>query len=303
MSLTYNEHYQRLYHGDALDVLSKMPSGRVQCCVTSPPYYQQRVYDVDGEIGWESTPEGYLNALAKVFWQVRRVLRDDGTLWLNMGDKMKGKKMLGLPWRMALHLQNSGWYLRSDLIWSKPNPMPSSVTDRPTTAHEYVFLLSKKSKYFYNTDALRTPYKRDNRKVTTVRQGANSQQHRDGERWPHPLGANARTVWRIPPEPTQIAAYAVMPEGLARKCVKGGSRHSDFVLDPFCGAGSTLIAALAEGRRGIGIDLNADDLALAARRIGARAASIAPHGCPTPPRAPESARGGVIRQGEPADLL
>lgn len=147
----------RIHNMDCLDGMKLLPDGCVNCCVTSPPYFGLRDYGVQGQIGLELTPEAYLSRLVEVFREVRRVLRDDGTLWLNLGDSHAGKNLLGIPWRVAFALQADGWYLRSDIIWSKPNPMPESVKDRPTKAHEYLFLLSKNRSYYYDAEAIAEP--------------------------------------------------------------------------------------------------------------------------------------------------
>ena len=140
--------------GDSLEVLKTLESGSCQCCVTSPPYYGLRDYGVDGQLGHEETPEQYIDRLVKIMREVKRVLRDDGTLWLNLGDTYKNKQLLGIPWRVALALQADGWYLRQDIIWAKPNPMPESVRDRCTRSHEYIFLLSKRYNYYFDAKAI-----------------------------------------------------------------------------------------------------------------------------------------------------
>lgn len=147
----------KIYQGNSVDVLKSLPDNFIQCIVTSPPYYGLRDYGVVGQIGQEETPEKYVEKLSELFNEVKRCLKDDGVLWLNLGDSYSNKNLLGIPWRIAFSLQNSGWYLRSDIIWSKPNPMPESIVDRPTRAHEYIFLFSKSERYYYNGDAIKEP--------------------------------------------------------------------------------------------------------------------------------------------------
>lgn len=275
----------RLYHGDVLEVLRQLEPGSVQTCVTSPPYWGLRDYGEPGQLGLEPTPGEYVARMVQVFREVRRVLRDDGTLWLNLSDSyaaarggtyqpaetlaggiggkmpngettnrgrnggyspardaqaigLKHKDLVGIPWRVAFALQQDGWYLRSDIIWAKPNPMPESVTDRPTKSHEYLFLLTKSPRYFYAADAIRE---------TT--------------------DANARSVWTITTKPYAGAHFATFPPELPARCIKAGTTEGDTVLDPFSGSGTTAWVARNLGRRAIGIDLNADYLALAADRL------------------------------------
>jgi DNA modification methylase len=253
-----------LHHGDALDVLRELPSASVHLCCTSPPFYGLRDYGTDGQIGLEETPDQWVERLVNVFREVRRVLRDDGTLWVEIGDSYtsaasggagapakqhtnagsligrgttppghKQKDLLGQPWMLAFALRADGWYLRSEIIWARPNPMPESVTDRPTKAHSTIFLLSKKPRYYFDADAVREPHQRDNRKVTTVKQGDGSIQHRNGERWPG-SGANARSVWTIPTEPTPFAHFATWPQKLCERMILAGT--SERGCCPECGA-------------------------------------------------------------------
>lgn len=297
--------------GDCRDGLRSMPDGCAQTCVTSPPYFGLRDYGCDGQIGLEPSPSEYVSAMVDVMREVRRVLRDDGTLWLNVGDSYaadrggtampaetiaggkrghgdasarrgrgsthphrnaraigkKHKDLIGIPWRLAFALQDDGWYLRSDIIWSKPNPMPESVTDRPTRAHEYVFLLTKRARYFYDAGAIREQGTNRHPGNATHKQTALG-----GTKTGLCLiGAsetrNARDVWTITPEPFAEAHFATMPPELARRCVRAGSRRSDVVLDPFMGAHTTAIIALQEGRRSLGCELNPDYLAIGQRRL------------------------------------
>jgi DNA modification methylase len=251
--------------GDSREVLTTLPSESAQCCVTSPPYFGLRDYGNDGQIGLEATPDVYVAELVAVFREVRRVLKDDGTLWLNLGDSYartggtdrkvsetaqvgstrntlqqiqnrtttaaqfgaKEKDLLGIPWRVAFALQADGWYLRSDIIWHKPNPMPESVTDRPTKAHEYVFLLSKSARYFYDAEAIAEQSVQPDR-VRFDRVGgashAERQQHSEGGVFTGAKSRNSRTVWSITTQPFKGAHFATMPPELARRCILAASR-------------------------------------------------------------------------------
>lgn len=295
-----------IHRGDAMEVLKTMPDKSVQCCVTSPPYWGLRDYGVKGQLGLEKTPEQYVRKVVKIFREVKRVLRDDGTLWLNLGDSyaggglgghtdnkatreikgvslnmskdLKPKDLIGIPWRVAFALQADGWYLRSDIIWSKPNPMPESVTDRPTKAHEYIFLMSKSAKYFYDADAVREealPEKSCGAN-STVRNKAHlpgNKQNGRGvgnvmpEKWNHPNGRNKRTVWEIATQPFPEAHFAVFPEKLVEPCVKAGSATGDTILDPFSGAGTVGVVCKHFKREFIGIELKPEYVAMAEKRI------------------------------------
>jgi len=255
----------QLYNGDVLEVLGELPDGTVQCVITSPPYWGLRDYGVSGQLGLEETPEEYIDKMVAIFREVRRVMRDDGTLWLNMGDcyssggrdsydpdrvsKTSGltnmsagigrntpnwakpKDLLGIPWRLALALQSDGWYLRSDIIWAKPNPMPESVTDRPTKAHEYVFLMSKQARYYYDADAVREPNTQGGLK--RFLQGAPRKRTDNRENTPYEYmqddkisecnGRNKRTVWTIPTQPYSEAHFATFPTALVIPCIKAGT--------------------------------------------------------------------------------
>lgn len=271
--------YELLF-GDSLEVLKKLGTETVQCCISSPPYYGLRDYGVDGQIGLEDDPEDYVAGLREVFQEVHRVLKKDGMLLLNLGDTyagncqagnkvygnpefnrnrpsrvltktpartipkgLKPKDLLGIPWRVAFALQEAGYYLRQDVIWEKPNAMPSSVRDRCTTAHEYVFLLAKSERYYFDSGAILEPA------VDGV-----------GTR-------NRRSVWRIPVSRYNGAHFATFPPELVRICVFAGSRPGDLILDPFNGAGTTGLVALENGRDYIGIDLNPDYLRLTEERF------------------------------------
>lgn len=253
--------------GDTESVLSKMPGGVFQTCVTSPPYWSLRDYGIPGQIGLEDSVFAYIEHLAKVFAQVRRVMKDDGTLWLNIGDSytsggrtwratdkknpvramsvrpptpegLKPKDLIGVPWLLAFALQKEGWYLRADIIWNKPNCQPESVKDRPTRSHEYVFLFSKSEHYKYDPKAVRGPNDR-----------------------------NVRTVWDIHTKPYSEAHFATFPPALVEPCIKAGSSPRDMILDPFIGSGTTGTVALKLERRFVGIELNPDYLQIAEDRL------------------------------------
>jgi len=272
-----------LFHGDALEVARTMPSGSVQTIVTSPPYFGLRDYGEDGQIGAEGSVGEYVARLVELFRELRRVLADDGTLWLNIGDSYgAGKQLMGAPWQVALALQSDGWILRSDIIWAKTNPMPESVTDRPTKAHEYLFLLSKRPSYYYDADAVREDYsdrvqerqQYAGRDVQVNAWSADSGRNDSnptrgilgfGHRGANPEGRNMRSVWQVPTVPFPGAHFAVYPPELIRPCIRAGSRPGDTVLDPFSGSGTTGAVATFEGRKYIGIDLNREYLDLSLR--------------------------------------
>lgn len=247
--------------GNCLDILPTMQAGSVNCCVTSPPYFGLRDYGNDEQIGLEETPEAFVESMVNVFREVKRVLADDGTLWLNLGDSYgKGKQLLGIPWRVAFALQQDGWYLRQDIIWSKPNPMPESVTDRCTKAHEYIFLLSKNAKYFYDGDAIREPY------AGAMYEGSNNGAVVNGDRndkgrkigMSNPDGRNKRSVWEVASQPYSGAHFATFPPDLIKPCILAGCLVGGTVLDPFGGSGTTGMVALELGRSAELIELNPD---------------------------------------------
>ena len=255
--------------GNCLDILPTMEAGSVNCCVTSPPYFGLRDYGNDEQIGLEETPEAFVESMVNVFREVKRVLADDGTLWLNLGDSYGiGKQLIGIPWRVALALQADGWYLRQDIIWSNPNPMPESVTDRCTKAHEYIFLLSKKPKYFYDAEAIREPIKPTTDGKASVRESGDSST-RSREHWgvPHEpknvireydqiKGANKRSVWNVNTQPYSGAHFATFPPDLIKPCIMAGCPTGGTVLDPFGGSGTTGMVALELGRSAELIELN-----------------------------------------------
>lgn len=270
-----------LYNGDCRDVLGGMDAESVQCVVTSPPYFGLRNYQVVGQIGLEQTPDAYVAEMVAVFREVRRVLRDDGTLWLNLGDSysrgsggdgtqgVAPKNLLGIPWRVAFALQEDGWYLRSDIIWAKPNPMPESVKDRPTRSHEYIFLLTKSARYYYDADAIREPNTPDmieraargHTRGGTVESRDASRQDRVSlmeKRAITANGRNKRDVWTIATHPYAAAHFATFPPKLIEPCILAGCPAGGVVLDPFAGAGTTLLVAKNHGRASVGIELNRD---------------------------------------------
>jgi DNA modification methylase len=262
---------------------------RAQMCVTSPPYFGLRDYGHPGQLGLEETPTAYVDQLVSVFAAVRDVLADDGTVWLNLGDSYatkprkiahgaKPKDLLGIPWRVAFALQADGWYLRSDIIWHKPNPMPESVTDRPTKAHEYLFLLAKSERYYYDHEAIKEQAVSDGPRggnlLNDTAKGPNGGNERwDGDRaldWAE-NGRNKRSVWSVATMAFDGAHFATFPRALIEPCILAGSRPDDVVLDPFMGSGTTAQVAEHLGRQWIGCELNADYLPLQAKRLQQRA--------------------------------
>jgi DNA modification methylase len=290
--------------GDNRKTLASLPAGSIQTCITSPPYWGLRDYGQDDQIGLEDSPEAFVEQLCLVFDEVWRVLADDGTLWLNLGDSyagnnsrasdngragfgneregvftktgegLKTKDLVGIPWRVAFALQARGWYLRSEIIWHKPNPMPESVTDRPTKSHEHIFLLTKSAKYFYDHEAIKEPAIWAN----DLRNGAGRQTY-DGKRAENDGliqqsfvtvndTKNKRDVWTVPVRGYPGAHFAVYPPELIEPCVLAGSRAGDSVLDPFSGSGTTGMVALRNGRNYVGCELNPEYAALSKQRIG-----------------------------------
>jgi len=305
--------------GDVIKRLREIPDETVRTCVTSPPYFGLRDYGVDGQIGLELTPDEYVARMVEVFREVRRVLTKDGTLWLNVGDSyassprgnkpgdhstssltnpqrqdgverggldksklpgVKQKDLIGIPWMLAFALRTDGWYLRSDIIWQKPNCMPEAVKDRPTRAHEYIFLLTKSRKYFYDHEAVKEPAKDWSKGgpgtgiKTTEHYGASNggnsglgelaARYKDGEA---PLTRNRRSVWTVSTKATKGAHFATYPVALIEPCILAGSTVGDIVLDPFLGSGTTAVAASLHGRQCIGVELNPEYAVLAENRI------------------------------------
>lgn len=286
--------------GNCLEILPTLSAQSVQCCVTSPPYWGLRDYGMAGQFGLDETPEEYITKMVAVFREVWRVLRLDGTFWLNMGDSyasdtkgsggpsdkqlsnvgsryesvkcnhgLKPKDLCGIPWRLAFALQADGWYLRSDIIWHKPNPMPESVTDRPTKSHEYIFLLTKSERYFYDTDAIREPVSMTDGAIGRRQNWDNSRQVKqaslkingtnngnDGFRDPNATHRNKRTVWTIATQPYAEAHFATFPEEIPKLCILAGSKPGDTILDPFAGSGTVGKVALELGRKAVLVELN-----------------------------------------------
>jgi DNA modification methylase len=314
----------QILNGDCIEMMKTLPDQSVNCCVTSPPYWGLRDYGHDGQIGLESTPEAYVARMVEVFREVRRVLRDDGTCWVNLGDsyaanaatkknpaklsggfescrgsdtptlntdqqgriayrggEIKAKDLIGIPWRVAFALQADGWYLRQDIIWHKPNPMPESVNDRCTKAHEYIFLLSKQERYYYDREPIREPIKPTTNGKSGVRRSGDSRS-RSKEHWgiPHNpenviveyeeiKGANKRSVWSVGTKPYAGAHFATFPPELIRPCILAGCPKGGVVLDPFGGSGTTAAVANEENRNAILCELNPDYIPLINERINA----------------------------------
>lgn len=326
----------RILRGDCLDVLKTLPDESVHCCVTSPPYYGLRDYGVAGQLGLEPTLAEYVANMVAVFREVRRVLRNDGTLWLNIGDSyamstkgssgkgekqitnagtlladrawripdgLKAKDLCGVPWRLAFALQDDGWYLRQDIIWHKPNPMPESVRDRCTKAHEYIFLMAKSERYYYDQDAILEPVAqasvarlsqptldeqagsdrvpgKTNGTMKAVRRGkALTSPRGDGNAWnenngrgfvppeDRPDERNKRSVWTVTTQPFKEAHFATFPPALVEPCILAGCPPGGTVLDPFGGAGTTGLVADRLQRSAILVELNPDYADMAEKRI------------------------------------
>lgn len=327
----------RIINIDVLEGLKSLSDCSVQCCVTSPPYFGLRDYGHKGQLGLEDTPEEYIEKMVQVFEEVRRVLKKDGTLWLNIGDSyagggggsghnaetknlgrntssygsvksngktygLKKKDLIGIPWMLAFALRSHGWYLRQDIIWNKPNPMPESVTDRCTKSHEYIFLMTKKEKYYYNAEAIKTKIKdasiermgrgiSDNHKNIngapgqpphSIMQPRKNYRHRgDGDKGltdhkgnfdkhGNLIGngmANKKSVWTVTTMPYKDAHFATFPEILIVDCIKAGSKEGDLILDPFMGAGTTALVASKLGRSYIGFELSEKYVKIANKRL------------------------------------
>lgn len=273
--------------GDVREIGPALPNGSYQAIITSPPYFGHRKYsgkESMAEIGREESPEAYVDNLREVFALLRPKLKRNGLLWLNLGDAYKGKALLGLPWRVAFALQDDGWILRSDIIWRKTNAMPSSVRDRPTTEHEYIFMFSASADYYYDADAIREPHVTFSDK-SKMRGGRNHFGKKNGTpesgknkgnpnlhngRWDqafHPKGRNKRTVWDIALGKFKDAHFAVYPEKLVETCVLASTREGDLILDPFSGAGTTALTACKLGRSFTGIELVKKYKEMAEKRV------------------------------------
>lgn len=261
--------------GDCIDSMQSLSEGSVHCCITSPPYWGLRDYGMSGQIGTENTVDEYVAKLVDVFREVRRILREDGTAWLNLGDTYgKGKQLCGIPWRVALALQEDGWILRQDIIWHKPNPMPESVKDRCTKSHEYIFLLSKGEKYYYDADSIRTeststgPSWKDRKKAgEPMRHGLKGAAACGaGGFASNKLGANKRSVWKVVSGGYKGAHFATFPPDLIRPCVLAGCPEDGTIIDPFGGAGTTAIVASEHNRSSILCELNPEYVELSNKR-------------------------------------
>lgn len=329
----------RILQGDCIAEMDWLADESIQCCITSPPYFGLRDYGVEGQIGLEQTPEEYVRKMVEVFREVRRVLKPDGTLWLNLGDSyagyhgnknaayeeapsnkggyfenqrktlvnhngIKNKDLIGIPWMVAFALRADGWYLRQDIIWRKPNPMPESVTDRCTKSHEYIFLMSKSPKYYFDHEAIKEPavgqnehdltgpgykapgqsaqtgsrskrdsFKRTGSKRAQVIPGQSVGTHReDREESAYDTSTrNRRSVWDVATRPYKGAHFATFPPALIEPCVLAGSRRGDVVLDPFGGSGTTGAVALQHGRRAVLCELNQEYIPLIHQRVNALA--------------------------------
>ena len=332
----------KILEGNVLETLKDVPPCSVQCVVTSPPYYGLRDYGVDGQIGLEPSPEAYVETLVNVFREVRRVLKDDGTLWLNLGDSywggkgqssqawstehqerdtlqksyhqisgkgetrptdgkhpiIKPKDLIGVPWLVAFALRADGWWLRSDIVWNKPNPMPESVEDRPTRSHEYIFLMSKSATYYYDHEAIKEPlssasiqrlsqptfdkqtggakdYQNGTNKNRSARRALVNLKGRamppqvadDPERWANLTGRNKRDVWTVTTKPYKEAHFATFPPDLIEPCILAGTKEGDIVLDPFNGSGTTGEVSIMHNRFYIGCEINPDYVRLTKRRL------------------------------------
>ena len=298
-----------ILEGSVFDRLKDIEDETIQCVVTSPPYWGLRDYGEHEQLGLEETPEEFVDNLVKMFREVKRVLRKDGTIWLNLGDSyfsqgtnmdrnwdnrqknfskgkpkinlnhniLKQKDLCGIPWRVAFALQSDGWYLRQDIIWHKPNPMPESVQDRCTKSHEYIFLLTKSANYFYDADAVREPVAESSigRLNQNIDQQVGTTRANGGKKSNGNLkavgdiekGRNKRSVWTITTKPYKEAHFAVFPPELPELCIKAGSREGDIILDPFFGSGTTGWVALRLGRKWIGVELNPEYVKIAEKRF------------------------------------
>jgi DNA modification methylase len=294
-----------IYEGDCIETMKQWDAGCVQTCITSPPYYGLRDYGHEGQIGLEETPEAFVAKMVEVFREVKRVLRDDGTLWLNLGDSyagsggagnqfgqldkglakykqggrpkdigLKPKDLIGIPWMVAFALRADGWYLRQDIIWHKPNPMPESVTDRCTKAHEYIFLFSKSQKYYFDASAIREPLA--NPEKTNFQSGSRpngeNKDRNDNDLSVRSKDAvyenrNKRSVWTVTTKPYSGAHFATFPPDLIEPCILAGAPEGGIVLDPFMGSGTTAHTALRAGRQYVGCELNGEYIKLANKRL------------------------------------
>ncbi|MBC8356186.1 MAG: site-specific DNA-methyltransferase [Planctomycetes bacterium] len=274
----------RIYCGDSVETLADLPSDLIDSTVTSPPYYRQRDYTGIDQIGLERSPEEYIERLVAVFRECHRVTKASGCLWLVIGDKYVDGELLGMPWRVALALKEIGWRLRSDVIWHKPNAMPSSVKTRPTVDHEYVFFFTKSKEYHYDADAIREPHVTFSEKSKMRggrghfgKRGSTPEKGKNGgdsnlhdARWDqafHPKGRNKRTVWSISLSKFREAHFAVFPESLVETCIKASCPEQGVALDPFSGSGTVAVVAKRLQRHYIGIDCVEDYCEMARKRL------------------------------------
>ena len=297
----------KILQGNCLEVMKDLPEQSVNTCITSPPYWGLRDYGEGEQMGLEETPEEFVENLVNVFREVKRVLRDDGTVWLNLGDSyagnnsrasnngragfgtkregvftktgtgLKTKDLVGIPWRVALALQQDAWYLRQDIIWHKPNPMPESVTDRCTKAHEYIFLLSKNKKYYFDNDAIKENSLNASKSISlgeksfSKRQAEGMNVNPSGNAFSSSYKVlekrNKRSVWTVPTKPFRDAHFATFPPDLIKPCVLAGCPEGGTVLDPFGGAGTTGLVAQQNNRDSILIELNPDYIEIAKERL------------------------------------
>lgn len=298
MSIYYEDETVTLHHGDSLEVARTLAAGSVDCIVTSPPYFGLRDYGTEGQYGLEDTPAAYVETMRALFSELRRVLADDGTLWLNIGDSYSSdskwggatsgkhatalhgdtkvgrgkrttgipdKNLMGMPWRVAFALQDDGWFLRNSIIWHKPNAMPESVMDRLSSRHENLFMFSKARKYWFDLDPIRTEHAESTIAAATrarIPYAAPGQRPNTKTRAMHESGANPGDVWSINTQPFGGAHFAVMPQELARRAIIAGCKPSGTVLDPFSGSGTTGLVAQNNGRKYVGIDISANYLKL-----------------------------------------
>lgn len=299
----YNIDEGILYNGNCLEILKLLPNESINCCITSPPYWGLRDYGHNKQIGIEKTPDEYVSKMVSVFAEVKRVLKPEGTLWLNLGDSyvgtgakgdykdpknpngrnsqkekaknnkvemLKSKDLVGIPWRVAFALQSDGWYLRQDIIWHKPNPMPESVTDRCTKAHEYIFLLSKSKKYYFDNASIKEKSAPDNsirnRDLTKLNNTPGRTKMKGLIKNDYKT-RNKRSVWTVSTKPFSEAHFATFPPDLIEPCVKAGCPIGGVILDPFFGAGTTGYVAVKHDRKFIGLELNKEYCEIAKNRI------------------------------------
>ena len=321
--ITHRVEKNKIIQGDALEVLKTFPDEFIDCCITSPPYWGLRDYGVEGQIGLERTPEEYVAKMVEVFREVKRVLKKEGTFWLNLGDSywgggfgtspggnedfterypkqasnrgtqdyetrkklgalkkhhsiLKPKDLVGIPWRVAFALQADGWYLRQDIIWAKPNPMPESVTDRCTKSHEYIFLLTKSPRYYFDNEAIKEPASEASKERYKYRFGSPAQATRGmNETVPtgkkeHLIGIttrNKRSVWTVTTKPCKEAHFATFPPDLITPMILAGCPEKGLILDPFMGSGTVAEVAKYLGRNYLGIELNPSYIKLAENRL------------------------------------